>query len=205
MKKNKIMVCTQCGSDQIQVKTWIHANTRNIIDFDWNQIDLLDVYCPECGNYTRAEDKKEYIDTCFIGLHDYEKTDHETLRKMLISSHGPVSENYPTSEMIDALDDESACDIYRRMSFLETLKLAYQQQLDLLKTEPTECVVWVRHEGEVHCLFNERYHKTPLAATIPNKARMYKNVQEFKKEIMNTQKVFLITDLMMLSNDELPF
>lgn len=201
----KKLVCTQCGSERIQFKLWVEVNTGKVEDIENADAEDNEVYCPDCDQYTYPEDFDGYIDTCILILYRYAETKPETLRKMLTTKLGPVSAEHPTEEMIDALDNDSACDIRRRMEFLEILDLAYQQHLDSVKTEPTECIVGVKNKRQTYIMFNERNPKTPLAHTIPNRSCRYKNIQEFRNEIMNAGKSFEITSFIMLRDDELPF
>lgn len=201
----KKLVCTRCGSEHIQFKLWVEINTGKIMDMECADSADNEVYCPDCGQYTYAAEKREYIDTRINILNRYAETKSETLRKILTSKLGPVSAEHPTEDMIEALDNDSACDICRRMEFLETLDLAYEQHMSLNKTTPTECIVRVRNEGTKYIMFNKQNPKTPLALTIPNRSCRYKNVEEFKNEILNANKRFDIAEFEMLRDDELPF
>ena len=56
----KTLVCSKCGSSNVQIRAWIGANTRMPAEeFDSN--DMFNNWCPECNTYVDIIPKSEYF------------------------------------------------------------------------------------------------------------------------------------------------
>lgn len=57
-ENNNIVVCEECGSDQIEEKAWVKVNGKKYVsDFCF---DSEDMWCPVCEEHTNHVTKLEY-------------------------------------------------------------------------------------------------------------------------------------------------
>lgn len=58
---NTILVCSECGSDNIQVLAWVDANTNKYVCEGGGSID--DNWCNDCDDHVRFDlvDAEEFI------------------------------------------------------------------------------------------------------------------------------------------------
>lgn len=54
------LLCTECGNDRVQIRAWIDANTKKIID-EIEADDHLDNFCPKCNKHVNLIPRREYV------------------------------------------------------------------------------------------------------------------------------------------------
>lgn len=197
-------VCNRCGSNKVQGRAWIDINTKEVIEESFGD-EENDTFCPNCMANVMAIESDDYDNICYNSICHSTGKSHQWINDMLSSYYGETESSCTFLQKIDGLSQNVINDIYRRIDFLETLDLAYEQYINLKKSAPTELSAAINGGFIIFCTFHEHHKTNPLNQTVPNRTRMYKNVEELISDIKDLKKTFLFTRLENICDYELPF
>lgn len=205
--KNLTLVCSNCGSTHVLQKAWIDVNTKKIDD---DVIyDAEDTYCPDCLQSAGVEHLTKYTNDCYEGLKHSCSTEGGYISKMLGSvlpcNVSPCDPDM-LRNMLERLSDDQIRDMSLRIKFLQTLRLALEQHLDLTNnTPPTEMSCSIRGQKMKYIYFKQNSLYDGLSRMIPNRRYEYKSIEQFIEDVLDLNKENLLTGLEALGADEMPF
>lgn len=203
MMKEKY-VCCICGSEDIEQRAWIDVNTGMLIEKS-QENGPGDIYCTCCHRETAAERKSEYSERCRSIL-TQESEERDVITKMLESILNAAPGSHTLYELIEAADDETVCEIKRRVDFIQEIKLAYEQHLCLNERKEPQEMNLITSDGIYRTVrLNQHLKSDHLTRVIPNRRAEYRSVNSFLEELSDLNKKLMMTVFVDIRDFELPF
>lgn len=56
--ENEILVCSNCGSEKLEMKCWVNINTNDVLECA--TFDETDYWCPDCETHQLPIDKSKW-------------------------------------------------------------------------------------------------------------------------------------------------